>query len=85
MEIFHATKIFSDTKRTLIAIKSVNFRHSKTRTNCQLYGNIEPIAVIVCCADEVYALDMRANYTTLDKLRQDIPDLDTIIAPFNID
>jgi len=77
-----ATEIFNNARHRLIAIESVDFRYSQTSTNCRLYGNTEPIAVIVCGPDGIYALDMEAKLTMLDQLRRDIPELDAIIAPF---
>lgn len=82
MSTLRASVIFSDSRLTLIAVESVDLRHSKTNTGCRLYGNIEPVAVIVCGPDGTYALDMEAKLTAFDQLRQDIPELDTIIAPF---
>ena len=67
----------------LIAIESVDFRYSKTNTVCRMYGNIEPIALLVCGLDTTYALDMEAKPVAVEKLRQDIPELDAMIAPFN--
>ena len=49
---------------------------------CHLYGNIEPIAVIVCQPDGIYALDMKHEFKQLDQLRQDIPGLDVMLASF---
>lgn len=83
MKALRAIEIFNDSRYTLIAIESVNFRHGKTNTNCRLYGKIEPIAVIVCGPDENYAFDMESKLITLDQLRQEIPELGTIIEPFN--
>jgi len=75
-------EIFNDSRIMLIAVESVDFQRSKTNTSCWLYGNIEPIAIIVCVADEIYALDMDAKLINIDQLRQGIPELDAIIAPF---
>lgn len=83
MNTLRASEIFNDSRLMLIAIESVDFRYSKTNTVCRMVGNIEPIAVIVCAPDATYALDMEAKPAALEKLRQDIPELDAIIAPFN--
>jgi hypothetical protein len=83
MGTLRASEIFNDSGLMLIAIESVDFRHSKTNTVCRIYGKIEPIAVIVCGPDAIYALDMEAKPAALDQLRQDIPELDAIIEPFN--
>ena len=83
MGTLRASEIFNDSGLMLIAIESVDFRHSKTNTVCRMYGKIEPIAVIVCGPDAIYALDMEAKPAALDQLRQDIPELDAIIEPFD--
>lgn len=82
MATLRATEIFNNARHRLIAIESVDFQYSKTYTSCRLYGNIEPIAVIVCGQDGNYVLDMEAKLTILDQLIQDIPELDAMIAPF---
>jgi len=66
----------------LIAIESVDYRHSKSSPGYRLYGNLEPIAVIVCSPDGIYALDMEAEITVIDHYRQDIPELDAMITSF---
>ena len=83
MGTLRASEIFNDSTLTLIAVVSVDFRHSKTNTGCQLYGSIEPIAVIVCSPDGTYALDMEAKPANFDQLRQDIPELGALIASCN--
>ena len=82
MSTLRTSVIFSDTRLTLIAVESVDIQHNKTNTGCRLYGNIEPIAVIVCGPDGSYALDMEAKLIAIEQLRQNIPELDTIIEPF---
>ena len=81
MATFRANEIFSDSRFLLIALESVDFRYSKTETVCQLYGSVEAIAIIVCGSDKTYALDMEARLIAFDELRQNIPELDAIIAP----
>ena len=83
MGTLRTSEIFNDSKLTLIAVESVDVRHSKTNAGCRLYGNIEPIAVIVCGPDTTYALDMELRPVAFDQLRRDIPELDAIIKkPF---
>jgi len=82
MGTLRAREIFHDSRLSLIAVESVDVQHRKTRTNCQVYGNIEPIAVVVSGPDKTYALDMESNPTSLDLLRQDIPELNAIISSF---
>ena len=80
---FRATEIFNDSRRMLVAIESVIYSHDKTDLTYRSYGMIEPVAVIVCSLEGVYALDMKSNMITIDQLKQDIPELDAIIARFN--
>jgi hypothetical protein len=83
MATLRATEIFNDARQMLIAIESVDFRYSKKNSSCRLYGSIDPIAVIVCGPHGIFALDMDAKLIVLDQLREELPELDAIIAPFN--
>lgn len=65
---------------TLIAVEAVDVRHGKSSTGCHFYGNVEPIAIVVCSPEGTYALDMDAKPTNFDQLRKDVPELDTIVA-----
>jgi len=79
---FRAREIFSDSRILLIAVEFAELRHNKTNINCLLYGKLEPIALIVCALDKIYALDMESNPISIDRLREDIPELNAIIASF---
>ncbi len=46
---------------------------------CQLYGKIEPVAVIVCGPHGVYALVAEATPVDLDQLRRGMPGLDDLV------
>lgn len=83
MATLRTCQIFSDANLTLIAVESLDFQHDKTNTSDRCYGNLKPIAVIVCSPDETYALDMEAKRANLDQMRQDIAELDSLIASFN--
>jgi len=74
-------EMFNDSRLTLLALESVDIQRSKTNAGCWLYGSIEPMAVIVCGPDGILALDMEAKLVALDRLMQEIPELETIIAP----
>ncbi|MGB5276659.1 MAG: hypothetical protein WBO73_20260 [Gammaproteobacteria bacterium] len=82
MTSLRATEIFHDSRRLLIAIESVDYSHRKTTTGGVLQLKIEPVAVIVCSPDGIYALDMEARSTLVEPLRKDIPELDAIMASF---
>lgn len=83
MQILRAREILNDSRLLLIVVESVELQHNKTNTNCQLYGDIKPIALIVCALDKTYALDMESNPTSIDRLREGIPELNAIITSFN--
>jgi len=76
------SEMFNDSRLMLLAVEFVDIQHNKTNTSCWLYGSIEPIAIIVCGPDEIFAFDMEAKLIVLDQLIQKIPELDDIIAPF---
>lgn len=83
MGTLRASEIFNDSRFMLVAIESVDFQHTKMHNSCHLYGNIKPIAIIVCGPDKIYSLDMEAKPSPIEQLRQEIPDLDAIITAFN--
>ena len=82
METLRAREIFSDVRLSLFAVESVDVQQGKTRSSCHVYGRMAPVAVIVCGPDKAYALDMESKPTSLDRLRQDIPGLNAMIASF---
>ena len=83
MTALRANEIFSNSGIKLIAIESVDYQYSRTTTRCQVYGNIKPIAVIVCGSEGIYALDMESKPADLGQLRQDIPELDALVSNFH--
>ncbi len=83
MTTLRATEIFNDSKRMLIAVEAVELQQNQTGAGCHLYVNIEPMAVIVCSDDGIFALDMEAGTARLEQLSRAIPELDAMIASFN--
>ena len=83
MTALRASEIFSDSGIKLIAIESVDFQSSRTTSRCQVYGNIKPIAVVVCGSQGIYALDMESKPADLGQLRQVIPELDALVSTFH--
>jgi len=79
MGSLRSIEIYNDSLFTLIAVESVDFRQRRTNTDCQLYGSIKPIAVVVCGPDRTYALDMEARSADLDQLKLDVPELDSML------
>lgn len=83
MDKLRAIELFRNSRFLLIGVESVDFRLNKTDIFCQISGNIEPVAVIVCGPDGNNAFDMEARPTALNQLRQNIPELDDMITPFS--
>ena len=76
------SEIFTDSTRKLIAVESVDFRPTRTKTGGYVYGSIAPIAVVVCGPDGITAFDMHAKPVSVGQLRKDIPDLDGVVSQF---
>ena len=85
METLRIREIYNDARLMLVAVECIEIRSDKTNTGYRMYGNIKPIAVVVCSTAEIYALNMEAIPIAFDQLKQEIPELDTIIASFNSD
>jgi len=79
MSTFRVNEIAINTELKIIAIESVGLQHYKINNSTQLYGKIEPIAIIVASTDGIYALNMAAESVDLDKLKHDIPELDAML------
>lgn len=82
MRALRTSEIHNSGSLRLVAVESVQFWRKKSKTGCQLFGNIKPTAVIICSPDGVTALDMDAKPANLDQLKRDLPELDAVIAPF---
>ena len=80
MTKFRTSETFIGPSVVLIVVESIDSGHYKTKTGCQMYGNIRPTALVVCSPDGIYALDMEANPISVDRLRQDIPELNASIV-----
>lgn len=81
MAVLRASKILHDSRFMLVAVESVDFQRGKMGKACQLYGVIEPVAVIVCDMKAIYALDMTGNPIAVDRLIEAVPGLDAVLAP----
>lgn len=83
MAAFRSVEIFRDSTRTVVAVEAADSRRGRTRTGSQFYADIVPVAIIVHGRDGAYALDMDAKPVGLDRLKQDVPELDSIVARLN--
>jgi len=80
MEACRINEIVIDRALTLIVVEAVEFRTTTTTTGGFMFGNIAPIAVVVCREDRTTALDMQARPASVEQLRRDIPELDAVLS-----
>jgi hypothetical protein len=73
-------EIVIDPALTLIVVETVELQTTTTKTGGFLFGNIAPIAVVVCRQDGTTALDMEAKPASVEQLRRDIPELDAALS-----
>jgi len=73
-------EIVIDPALTLIVVETVELQTTRTKTGGFLFGNIAPIAVVVCRQDGTTALDMEAMPASVEQLRRDIPELDAVLS-----
>ena len=81
MARLRAIEVFRNPRHRLIAIQSIELAQDSASPICRLVGRVEPIALIVCSADGIIARNMRAESIDLDRLRRDVPGLNTMIGP----
>lgn len=81
MSTLRTVEIFNDSRFRLIAVQASDLRHGKSNAVAGLYGKMEPVALVVCGSDEIYALDMNANPVELSELQDIVADLDIIGWP----
>ena len=70
-------------RHRLVAVEDVDFAFQKTSGGCQLFGNIRPVAVIICDPDKTYAFDMDAKPIDTDTLKHRFPELDIRVVALN--
>lgn len=64
---------------TLIVLEAVEFQ-TTTTTGGFMFGNIEPIAVVVRRQEGITAMDMQAKPASVTQLRRDILELDAVLS-----
>jgi len=74
-----ACEIFNNGAYTLIAIESIDFRHTRTKTGGYMFGTIIPIAVIMCVFDGITVFDLDGKPADFEALRRDIPELNSLL------
>lgn len=73
-------EIVIDPTLALIVVEAVEFQTTTTATGGFVYGNIEPIAVVVRGQEGITAMDMQARPASVEGLRRDIPELDAVLS-----
>lgn len=73
-------QVFHDSALTVVAVEFVDSGHTRTRAGCRSYGRLEPVALVVCGRDGVYAVDMEAQPLDVDQLVRDLPELAVHVA-----
>ena len=82
MASLRAIEVYEDSRRRLIAIQSTELAHDNASPISRLFGRVEPIALIICGADGIDALSMQAESIDLDRLRSDVPGLDSMMTSY---
>ena len=80
MRTCRINEIVVDPALTLIVVQAVEFRTTTITTGGFMFGNIAPVAIVVCRQDGTTALDMQANPASVEQLRRDIPELDGVLS-----
>jgi predicted RecB family endonuclease len=80
MAALRVSRIFRRADLTIVAVERVGFSHRSSKAGCLLHGEVEPIAIVVRSGGHAYALDMEARTLDVEQLKQDVPELDSIIS-----
>ena len=80
MATMRVRQVFRRSDLAIAAVERVALRHRSSEAGCLVQGEVEPVAIVVCSGDHVYALDMEAQALDLEQLKQDAPDVDSFIG-----
>lgn len=79
MKKWRICEIYSEAGLRLLAV-SVTAMHCSFNNNLSVFGNIKPVAVIVCRGSDIYALNTEGGIIPLEELAEQVPEIDTLIA-----
>lgn len=82
MESLRASEICRGTGFVLVALERVEYQQDKTQKLFQMYGRLEPVAVVMCGQDTVTALDITGAAISAEHLKEIITELDVLLAPY---
>lgn len=80
MRKVRAITIYSDSAMRVIAVESLRSYRKADGRRCQLYGELRPVAVVVCASDGISAVDIDGREIDVDRLTEDVPSLGTTIS-----
>lgn len=80
MSTCRINEIVIDPALTLIVVEAVDFQTTTTTTGGFMFGNIKPIAVVMCRQEGITALDMQARPASVEQLKRDIPELEAVLS-----
>ena len=79
MEKLRISEIYSDAQRILMAVETVTVHHGNSGLGRWLHGHIEMSAILVLDRLHISAYNSEAKSISIEQLRKDIPELDTMI------
>ena len=79
MEKLRVSEIYNEAGLRLLAVSFIAI-HCSFNNKVSLFGNIKPVAVIVCRGSDIYALDTEGGIIPLEELAEQVPEIDTLIA-----
>jgi hypothetical protein len=80
MRKVRATTIYSDSAMKVIAVESLRSYRNADHRRCHLYGELRPLAVVVCASDSISAVDINGRAMDVDRLSEEVPSLRTTIS-----
>ena len=83
MRSLRARPVRIDEQLALVAIEAVESHERRSDNGCGFFVNVEPVAVVICGAEPVRALDMRGSPVDVDRLERDVPSLGSMLGAIN--
>ena len=78
----YAKHLYRDSNLIVVILESITVDSYQSPSNmCGVVGRVGPIAILICGPESNYALDMDTNAIGLDRLRRQVPELNSIVNP----
>jgi hypothetical protein len=81
-ESLRARELRRTDRFVLLVLEQSSCRSDKSGAFLHLYAGLAPLALVVCSADAVLALDMEGEPIEAEALRSRVPGLDALLEPF---